>query len=94
MNGTVAAISIHNGKLIDVETMSRFCKPCQPHRKMLSEEGFSVWYIKHKDVCAANYEGCSPMMVVEGTMRIFERSIESRKVRYLNCLKMVIRRLF
>ena len=39
--------------------------------------------MKHKDVCAANYEGCAPMMQVEGIKRIFERSIESRNVRYL-----------
>ena len=46
-----------------------------------SEEGFSVWYMKPKDVCAANYEGCATMMEVEGTKRRFERSIESRNVR-------------
>ena len=63
----VAAISIHNGKIIDVETMSRFCKPCQRNQEMLSEEGFSVWYIKHKDVCAANYEGYAQMMDMECT---------------------------
>ena len=50
---------------------------------MLSEEGFSVWYMKHKDACAAKYEGCVPMMEVEGTKRMFQRSIESRNVRYL-----------
>ena len=48
---TVAAISIHNGKIIDVETMSRFCKPCQQNREMLSEEGFSVWYETQRCVC-------------------------------------------
>ena len=47
---------------------------------MLSEDGFSVWYVKHKDVRAADYEGCVPMMEVEGIKRISERSIESRNV--------------
>ena len=50
---------------------------------MLSEEGFSVWYMKHKDVRAANYEGYAKMMEVEGIKRIFELSIGSRNVRYL-----------
>ena len=50
---------------------------------MLSEEGFSVWCMKPKDVCAASYEGYVPMMEVVGTKRIFQRFIESRNVGYI-----------
>ena len=48
LNGTVAAISMDNGKLIDVEIMQRFCKPCQPHKEKLTPHDFDVWYEGHK----------------------------------------------
>ena len=32
-NGTVAAISIDSGKIIDIETMNRYCKPCDQKKK-------------------------------------------------------------
>ena len=83
LNGTVAIISMDNGKIIDVETMQRFCKPCQQHNKVLSADDFTIWYEKHKDDCAANYDGSAPMMEVEGTKRMFERSITNRNVRYI-----------
>ena len=75
MNGTVAAISIHNENIIDVETMSWFCKPCQQTDKCHLRKVL-VFCIRNKDLCAANYEGCAPMMVVVGTERIVERSIK------------------
>ena len=81
LNGTVAAISMDNGKLIDVEIMQRYCKPCQQHKEKLTPHDFDVWYEGHKQTCVANYEGSAPMMEVVGAKRIFERSITSRKLR-------------
>ena len=47
LNGTVAAISIDNGKIIDVEIMQRHCKPCQQHKEKLTPDDFNVWYEGH-----------------------------------------------
>ena len=33
LNGAVAIISMDNGKIVDVEAMTRFCKPCQQKQK-------------------------------------------------------------
>ena len=41
-NGTVAAISMDNGKIIDVEIMQRYCKPCQQHKEKLTPDDFDV----------------------------------------------------
>ena len=83
LNGTVAAISMDNGKIIDVEIMQRYCKPCQQHEEKLTPDDFDVWYEGHKQNCVANYEGSALMMEVVGAKRIFERSITSRKLRYI-----------
>lgn len=82
-NGTVAAISMDTGKIIDIETMNRYCKPCDQKKKILSADEFHIWFENHTVSCSANYEGSAPMMEVEGAKRIFKRSIESRKVRYM-----------
>ena len=83
LDGTVAAISMDNGKIIDVEIMQRYCKPCQQHKEKLTPDDFDVWYEGHKQNWVANYEGSAPMMEVVGAKRIFERSIASRKLRYI-----------
>ena len=83
LNGAVAIISLDKGKIVDVEAMTRFCKPRQQKKETLSEDGFCDWYDKHKDTCVMNYSGSAPMMEVEGTRRIFERSVEIINVRYL-----------
>ena len=83
LNGTVAAISMYNGKIINVEVMQRYCKPYQQHKEKLTPDDFDVWYEGHKQNCVANYEGSAPMMEVVGAKRIFERSITSRKLRYI-----------
>ena len=84
MNGTVAVISMDNGKIVDIETMCRFCKPCQQNKETLSEVDFKIWYENHKSSCSANYEGSAPMMEVEGARRMFDRSLKNRCVRYIN----------
>ena len=77
-----------NGKLIDVEIMQRYCKPCQQHKGKLTPHDFDVWYEGHKQNCVANYEVSAPMMEVVGAKRIFERSITSRKLRsIIQCRK-------
>ena len=83
LNGTVAVISMDNGKLLDIESITRQCKPCQRSKESLSEEDFDVWYTIHQKGCSMNYAGSAPMIEVEGAKRISGRSISNRKLRYL-----------
>ena len=48
LNGTVAAISMSTGKVIDVGTMVRYCKPCQQKKDTLTEHEFDMWFVGHK----------------------------------------------
>ena len=82
--GVVAVISIDNGKLIDVESMRRYCRECFVNTRRLpdDEDSLQIWREKHRDVCKLNYVGSVPSMEPEGARRIFTRSIEIRRVRY------------
>ena len=42
LNGTIATISMDNGKIIGVEIMQWYCKPCQEHKKNLSPTNLVV----------------------------------------------------
>ena len=84
MNGTVSVISMDSGKIVDVETMCRFCKPCQQNKITMTEAEFKRWYENHKSSCSSNYEGSPPMIEVEGAQRMFNRSTANRCVRYMN----------
>lgn len=74
LNGVVVATSLENGKVIDIECMSKYCSVCtksdspSPHN------------------CQKNYDGTSGGMESHGVLKIFERSLDSRSVRYTNYL--------
>ena len=70
LNCVVAVISMDSGKVIDIEVMSRYCLACQKKKDSVTDDEF------HKSFCSANHEGTSPMMEVEGIVRIVWRSIE------------------
>ena len=59
LNGVVAVISIDNGKVIDVEPMSRYCRECFVNTRRLQgdEDSLQIWREKHRDVCKLNYVG-------------------------------------
>ena len=80
LNGVVAVISIDNGKVIDVEPMSRYCRECFVNTRLRlqdDEDSLQRWREKHRDVCKLNYVGSAPSMEPEGARRI-----EIRRVRY------------
>ena len=83
LNGTVAVISMESGKILDVEVLSRYCKICQHKQETLEPYEFREWYDTHQESCRANHDGTSPMMEVEGAVRIFQRSIEKHSLRYM-----------
>ena len=74
LNGCVTAISIDNGKILDVEPMSRYCKECEVHEKLNNESiKYTLWKEKHTN-CGANFKGSAPAMEPEGAERLFKRS--------------------
>ena len=84
MNGVVVAMSVNNGKILDVEILNRYCKLCSTTSRNLKDnpEQLEEWQKIHKESCSLNYTGSAPAMEVEGAKRIFERSIEKRNLRY------------
>eukprot|EP00795_Rhopilema_esculentum_P001535 gene1535-15984_t len=82
LNGCVAALSIDNGKVLDVEPMSRHCKQCQLQSK-LDKNSKEYQDFKEKHIgCKASYRGSAPAMEPEGAVRMFSRSIEKHGLHY------------
>ena len=48
LNGFVAAISINTGKVIDVESMSRYCRQCMLKENIRKSDQYKIWYESHK----------------------------------------------
>ena len=84
LNGVITAISIDNGKIVDLEVLNRYCKQCDIQHRLLKDnlESLNTWKESHKNICKLNHEGTAPAMEAVGAQRIFERSIEERGVRY------------
>ena len=82
LNGVTTVISMENGKVLDIEPMTRACKACSKyqHLKESSPEEYKIWKGEHN--CPMNYSGLATNMECIGTKRIFSRSIETRKLRY------------
>ena len=82
LNGCVTAISIDNGKILDVEPMSRYCKECEVHEKLNKESiKYTLWKEKHTN-CGANFKGSAPAMEPEGAERLFKRSVQEYGLYY------------
>ena len=72
LNGLATAIS--NGKCIDSETFSKFCKGCSSWSNVSKEsQAYQCWYAEHK--CNANHEKSSGAMEAAGAVAIFNRSV-------------------
>lgn len=68
LNGVMSAISIENGKVLDIECLSKYCHACT--FKSCSGD------------CSANYEGSSGGMESAGAKAIFGRSMELHNAKY------------
>ena len=82
LNGCVAVISMDNGKVLDVEALSKVCKKCKEYEKMADTPETSAIKADHKSKCKANYQGSAPSMEPEGALRMFNQSVECNKLRY------------
>ena len=85
LNGVVAALSVDNGKVIDVEPTSRYCRGCAVNTRRLQDDhdAVEVWRERHSGDCKLTCKGSAPSMETEGARRIFSRAIENRGVRYI-----------
>ena len=85
MNGVVVAISVVNGKITDMEPLSRYCRQwfVQGNALQNNKEQLAVWKKSHEKECKLNIIGNPSAMEPERAIRIFGRSIEKRGVRYM-----------
>ncbi|GFV98033.1 uncharacterized protein TNCV_4447941 [Trichonephila clavipes] len=75
LNGCVAALSIHTGKLLDLEIMSKFCRICNALKNFKSPVGHT---------CSCNHLGSASSMESVDEYRIFERSCIKRNLKYVH----------
>ena len=74
LNGVMTAISMENGKLLDLECLSKHCQACK-NKTCLGG-----------DLCNANFTGSSGSMEVAGAKAIFSRSEFLHDAKYKNYL--------
>ena len=77
--------NIHSqGKVVNCEIMARYCKACKSneHLRTTDPQAYATWQATHK--CSLNFYGSAPKMESTGAKRIFERSIATNNLRYMN----------
>ncbi|GFX63818.1 uncharacterized protein TNCV_5032871 [Trichonephila clavipes] len=77
-----AVIGDKTGKCIDAEVMSSFCKGCDSWKRRKGSPAYKKWKILHVKECLKNHNGSAGMMETENMVRIFQRSLSHRSVRY------------
>ena len=82
LNGIFAVISVDTGKVLDVETLCKFCKACVTNEKLKKTDPEKYEHFKASHACKSNYSGSAPNMEVTGARRTFTRSIEKNSLRY------------
>ena len=80
LNGCITAIAMDNGKVVDMEPMSKYCRGCNgmEETRLKDPMKYSEWKVHH--VCNFNYKGSAGGMEQEGARRIFNRSIDKHNV--------------
>ena len=84
LNGAVAAISMVNGKILDLDTLTRYCQGCVTINayKVSHPERYELLKADHIETCSINHKGSAPAMEVAGATTIFGRSMEKHNLRY------------
>ncbi|GFU34567.1 uncharacterized protein TNCV_1992981 [Trichonephila clavipes] len=80
--GVCAVIGDKTGKCIDAEVRSSFCKGCDSWKRRKGSPAYKKWKILHVKECLKNHNGSAGMMETVGMVRIFQRSLSHRSVRY------------
>ena len=85
-NGVVTALSVDTGNCLDVETLANACKGCTvwEDKNDKTPEEYNEWKLTHK--CRLNHTGSAGSMESQGSVRVFERSVEKRNLKYCEYL--------
>jgi hypothetical protein len=86
LNGVFSVISTVSGKVLDVEVMSRYCKGCSITQGLQKSDPTAYAQWKNSHICKYNYQGSAGGMESEGAKRVFQRSIDNRRLRYIQYL--------
>lgn len=81
----VTAISMENGKILDIEPLNKVCNDCKKHENDEDTKEHREWKPEHKAKCAkckANYSGWSPAMEPKRARQNFSRSVTSYGLQY------------
>ena len=85
--GIVYVISVNTGEVLDYEVLSKFCKVCSnlEVKRKTGPEAFAAEMADDLDagLCDINYEGSSNAMEMEGEIRLWQKSLEKHKIRYI-----------
>ena len=82
LNGVVILIS--NGKWIDNEVLSKYCRGCQVWHVKKGTAEYGSWFSEHD--CQANHEKSSSAMEAAGAVAMFNCSIKQNKLIYCKYL--------
>ena len=85
-NGVFTAISLENGKVLDVEPMSKYCKGCMQKNDLQKKDLTAYAHWRNPHTCKFNYNDTAGGMETEGEKQVFTRSIDKHKVRYVDYL--------
>jgi hypothetical protein len=83
-NGIVTVISLDTKKCLDAEVLSDRCQQCQKWQHKTNDPRYNEWKASHN--CKVNHTGSANSMETVGAVRIFERSITTRGLKYKNLL--------
>ena len=82
LNGAVTVISLLSGKCLAFEALTKTCKACQVWEKRKDTPEYYTFFEKHE--CIINHTGSAGSMEPAGVLKCFEKSLETRKLRYAN----------
>ena len=83
-NGIASVIDLITGLPVDYEVLSNFCMKCSLAESNKSDN--EDWKAKHAISCSKNFDGSSNAMEVECAKRLWGRSVEKHKLRYMTML--------
>ena len=81
LNGVVTCIS--KGKVLNYEVLCKVCQ-CKYWNKKKTTAEYEEWKLYHD--CTINHTGSAGSMEATGVIKIFKRSVETKKLRYTTYL--------
>ena len=83
-NGVVTVISLDSKKCLDAEILSDKCQQWQKWQAMKNDPKYNEWKASHN--CKVNHTGSANSMETVGALRIFERPLATKGLKYKDML--------